>query len=247
MIMTWPYLRLLRLSYSLFGSSPTILMMFWISALFIVCWKLASRTFRGLPRRGKTPYLSRPTMLSPATANALALSPSVRISVHSSEPLPPAKLASSSFGIPRRRREREPVFIFFFMSMDSLALAHCNTVSTMPRFRTFLMAASDTSHFEPNFPGFSVKVSFVWESKVGFTTRQFTKTQRCERTWKGLMSMPPLFLAFAFFWMASTNWSATCITCVPPLIVLIEFAKDTCENWPSETAITYSQRSPHFS
>mmetsp|Transcript_28276 Transcript_28276/g.81411 ORF Transcript_28276/g.81411 Transcript_28276/m.81411 type:complete len:211 (-) Transcript_28276:881-1513(-) len=210
----------------------------------MVCWKFASRTFRGLPRRGKPPYLSRPTTLRPATARALALSPSVRINVHSSEPLLPAQLASSSLGTPVSRTERPVAFIFFFISMDSLALAHCSTVSTIPVFSTFLMVESDTSHLEPNLPAFKVMVSFVCESKVGFTIKAFTKTKRWERTWKGLMSMPPRFFEFAFFWIASTNWSATCVTCVPPFTVLMELTNETCWNWPSEVATTNSQRSP---
>mmetsp|Transcript_89223 Transcript_89223/g.191411 ORF Transcript_89223/g.191411 Transcript_89223/m.191411 type:complete len:214 (-) Transcript_89223:46-687(-) len=210
----------------------------------MVCWKEASRTFNGFPRSGKTPKRSRPTMLRPATAKALALSPSVRMRVHSSEPFPPAQLASSSLGTPVIRSERPVPFTFFFMSMDSLAFAHCNTMSTIPVLSTFLIAPSETSHLEPNLPALRVMVSLVCESKVGFTIKQFTNTQMCERTWKGLIVIPPLFFVFARLWMASTNWSATWDTCVPPLEVLMQFTKETCWNCPSEIATTYSQRSP---
>ena len=49
---------------------------------------------------GKTPNLSRPATLRPPTTRDLAESPSVRISVHSSECLPPASLASISLVTP---------------------------------------------------------------------------------------------------------------------------------------------------
>ena len=43
--------------------------------------------------------MSCPTTLSPATASALAESPSVKIKVHFSDLVPPAKLASQSFAM----------------------------------------------------------------------------------------------------------------------------------------------------
>jgi len=43
---------------------------------------LASLTFRNLPLKGNTPYLSLPTTSIPARASDLAESPSVRIIVH---------------------------------------------------------------------------------------------------------------------------------------------------------------------
>ena len=55
----------------------------------------APRTLSSLPRSGKTPHLSRPTTSSPATASALAESPSVTMSVHSPARGPPASSASS--------------------------------------------------------------------------------------------------------------------------------------------------------
>ena len=53
-----------------------------ISAFFIIMATDASLTFSNLPRKGKTPNLSLPTISSHAIANDLAESPSVRISVH---------------------------------------------------------------------------------------------------------------------------------------------------------------------
>ena len=61
---------------------------------------LASRTLRSLPRSGKTPKLSRPTTVRPATASALAESPSVRMRVQSLAYLVPALFASESLGSP---------------------------------------------------------------------------------------------------------------------------------------------------
>ena len=60
----------------------------------------------GLPRTGKMPKVSRPTTSSPATASALAESPSVTISVHAPPLAVPASSASSSLAMlsppPRR-------------------------------------------------------------------------------------------------------------------------------------------------
>jgi hypothetical protein len=55
---------------------------------------------KGTHRSGNTPYLSCPTTDSPAMANDLALSPSVRISVHSWLVRVPASLASLSLVMP---------------------------------------------------------------------------------------------------------------------------------------------------
>lgn len=64
------------------------------------CFLVASRTFNSLPRNGNTPYRSRPTTPKPATASVLAESPSVRMSVQSSDFVVPAQFASSSLGTP---------------------------------------------------------------------------------------------------------------------------------------------------
>mmetsp|Transcript_25408 Transcript_25408/g.75641 ORF Transcript_25408/g.75641 Transcript_25408/m.75641 type:complete len:280 (+) Transcript_25408:2459-3298(+) len=253
MIMMEPYLSpFSSSSYSRLRSRPTILMMFWISVFDIICFSVASRTFRTLPRSGKTPYLSRPTTLRPATARALAESPSVRISVHSLESLPPASFASSSFGTPVSR-VTFPVFTLrrFPRSTFDLARAAMRMRSTMPQEATSARNFSESSHFEPNFDGFVVSVSFVCESKAGFSMRHLMKTQMWFRTWCGRMSTPPftffLLSSFTFSMIASTIWSETWLTCVPPRIVQMEFTKLTCWKPPSVRLRHTSQRSEHFS
>ena len=102
----------------------------------------ASLTFKNLPLKGKTPYLSLPTTSIPARAKLLAESPSVNIIVHYDEFLPPASLASSSFGIPNS-------FDFFFpgpkalaIFASSLALSWDKIISTIFESRTDLMNLS---------------------------------------------------------------------------------------------------------
>mmetsp|Transcript_25410 Transcript_25410/g.75653 ORF Transcript_25410/g.75653 Transcript_25410/m.75653 type:complete len:231 (+) Transcript_25410:2492-3184(+) len=229
-------------------SRPQIFRRFWISMLPVTCLKFASRTFSTLPLSGKTPYLSRPTTLRPATARDLAESPSVRMRVHSCEFLPPASLASSSFGTPSTRCWFfVPPFSWRPRSTFCLALAQSRIMSTTPLFITPFRSRSESSQVEPNLLCFVVRVSFVWESKAGFSTRQLMKIQRWFFTWAGLMSMPPRFFPLTTFRMASTSWSVTCATCVPPFVVLMEFTLLTCMNWPSVTLTATSQRSLHFS
>mmetsp|Transcript_92063 Transcript_92063/g.286519 ORF Transcript_92063/g.286519 Transcript_92063/m.286519 type:complete len:242 (-) Transcript_92063:372-1097(-) len=210
-----------------------ILMMFWISAFDIICFSDASRTLSIFPRKGNTPYLSRPTTLRPATARALAESPSVRMSVHSAEFFPPASFASSSLGTPVSRTTR-PVFAFSRLPKSTLDLARAamRIRSTTPQLATSSRNFSESSQREPNLDCFVVSVSFVCESKAGFSTRHLMKTQRWFRTWWGLMSTPPftfsLLWAFTFSRIASTIWSETCVTCVPPRMVQMEFTKLTC-------------------
>ena len=83
--------------------------MFLISVFFMIWSCVASRTLSNFPRKGNTPYASRPTSLRPDTASALAESPSVRISVHSLLRLVPAQFASSSFVTDTRDRLRPSV------------------------------------------------------------------------------------------------------------------------------------------
>mmetsp|Transcript_2795 Transcript_2795/g.7233 ORF Transcript_2795/g.7233 Transcript_2795/m.7233 type:complete len:254 (-) Transcript_2795:932-1693(-) len=253
MIMMEPYLRPFNSSsYSRFRSRPTILMMFWISAFPIICFSVASRTLSTLPRSGKTPNLSLPTTLRPATASALAESPSVRISVHSREFLPPASLASSSFGTPVSRATL-PVFTLrrFPRSTFDLASAAIRMRSTTPQDTTSFRNFSDSSHLEPNFDCFVMSVSLVCESKAGFSTRHLMKTQMWFRTWCALMSTPPLTFcllsALTFSMIASTIWSDTCATWVPPRMVQMEFTKLTCWKPPSVRLRHTSHRSEHFS
>ena len=83
--------------------------------IIFTCLCEASLTLSNLPRRGKTPYRSRPTILRPLTANVLAESPSVRINVQSIEFLPPASFASSSFGIPFNLEDLLPLCFFSWL------------------------------------------------------------------------------------------------------------------------------------
>mmetsp|Transcript_20160 Transcript_20160/g.60378 ORF Transcript_20160/g.60378 Transcript_20160/m.60378 type:complete len:244 (+) Transcript_20160:88-819(+) len=231
---------------------PMILMMFWISSLAIICLSVASRTFSILPRRGKTPYLSRPMTLRPATASALAESPSVTISVHSAEFLPPASFASSSFGMPVSRETLlVPALSFLPRSTLVFASAAMRIKSTMPELVTSSRNLSDSSQRDPNLDCFVVSVSLVCESKAGFSTRHLMKTHRWALTWCGRMSTPRLTISllfcFAFSRTASTIWSDTCATCVPPRMVQIEFTKLTCWKPPSVKLKHTSHLSEHFS
>mmetsp|Transcript_13089 Transcript_13089/g.34634 ORF Transcript_13089/g.34634 Transcript_13089/m.34634 type:complete len:219 (+) Transcript_13089:2074-2730(+) len=218
MIMMEPYLRpFSSSSYSWLRSRPTILMMLWISVFDIICFSVASRTLSTLPRSGNTPNLSLPTTLRPATAKALAESPSVRISVHSLEFLPPASFASSSFGTPVSR-VTFPVFTFraFPRLTCDLAIAAIRMRSTMPQEATSARNFSDSSHLDPNLDCFVVSVSLVCPSKAGFSTRHLMKTQMWFRTMCGLMSKPPLTFALlsslTFSVIASMIWSETWLT-----------------------------------
>ncbi|ABT15838.1 hypothetical protein FR483_n553L [Paramecium bursaria Chlorella virus FR483] len=74
-----------------------------ISAFAAMLETEASRTLSSLPRRGKIPYLSRPTTARPAVASVAAESPSVRMRVQRPEFLVPAHAASVSFLMPVRR------------------------------------------------------------------------------------------------------------------------------------------------
>mmetsp|Transcript_9905 Transcript_9905/g.27631 ORF Transcript_9905/g.27631 Transcript_9905/m.27631 type:complete len:218 (+) Transcript_9905:2931-3584(+) len=173
-----PYRSRFVESYSCLVSKPMIFNRFWISALPVTCLKFASLTFSTLPLSGKTPYLSRPTTLRPATARDLAESPSVKINVQSCEFLPPASLASSNFGMPRTLVTFFATFSWRPKSTFCFARAQSRMRSTMPLFITCLIVFSDNSQAEPNLLCFSVSVSFVWESNVGFTMSALTKTHR---------------------------------------------------------------------
>mmetsp|Transcript_129512 Transcript_129512/g.415175 ORF Transcript_129512/g.415175 Transcript_129512/m.415175 type:complete len:247 (-) Transcript_129512:797-1537(-) len=229
-------------------SRPMILRRFWISAFPVTCLKFASLTFKTLPFSGKTPYRSRPMTPKPATASDLAESPSVKISVHSLDCLPPARFASSSFGIPRTRVTLAfPALSCLLMSTFSLAFTQSRIISTTPLFRTCLIVFSDNSQVDPNLDCLVVSVSLVCESNAGFSIWQFTKTHKWFRTMAGLISIPPRFFDFTAFKITSINWSATCDTCVPPFTVLMEFTKLTCWKLPSVTLMATSHLAPHLS
>ena len=62
------------------GKKPTTICI--VENIYSTCLCEASLTLSNLPRKGNTPYRSRPTTLRPLTANVLAESPSVKIRVH---------------------------------------------------------------------------------------------------------------------------------------------------------------------
>mmetsp|Transcript_128760 Transcript_128760/g.400609 ORF Transcript_128760/g.400609 Transcript_128760/m.400609 type:complete len:224 (-) Transcript_128760:899-1570(-) len=216
-------------------------------SLFSATWRwFTSRTFSNLPRNGKTPYLSRPMTASPATAKLLALSPSVRMSVHSCANLPPASFASSSLGMPKMRFPRPPLLAFLSIRTVIFACASMTTALTMSVFsKISSMKLLGTLQQLPKLDCLSVICSFVCELKAGFSMRQLMKTQSWFFTCTGLISelLPASFLAL--LWIASTSWSTTCCTWVPPLGVLIELTKEQC--WkpsPSDLATRTSHRLP---
>jgi hypothetical protein len=121
----------------------------------------ASRTFKNFPLRGKTPKWSLPTTSIPAKAKDFAESPSVKIIVHYSACLVPAKFASSSLGTPRS-------FAFFFPGprvlanfASSLALATVTMLSITPDPITSFKNLSLRVQVEPKLEGFVVRVSLV--------------------------------------------------------------------------------------
>mmetsp|Transcript_14026 Transcript_14026/g.33367 ORF Transcript_14026/g.33367 Transcript_14026/m.33367 type:complete len:220 (-) Transcript_14026:1130-1789(-) len=180
MIMMEPYLRPLASRYSLLASKAKIFRTWSISLFSSICFTESSRTLRSLPRSGKTPKRSRPTTDSPATASALAESPSVRISVQLWPSLVPARLASSSFGTPKSRfwRPRSLRFRCCASSLLPMAFAQSWRASSSPLSTTSCRSSSGRWQLEPNLSRLLVRVSLVCESKAGFSTRQFTKIQR---------------------------------------------------------------------
>ena len=74
---------------------------------------------------------------------------------------------------------------------------------------TCLMNFSLRTQVDPKDFTFSVMFSFVCESKVGFSMRQFTNTHRWPFMWNGFRSIPPLFFFFAASRSFETTWSTT--------------------------------------
>mmetsp|Transcript_100219 Transcript_100219/g.251281 ORF Transcript_100219/g.251281 Transcript_100219/m.251281 type:complete len:204 (+) Transcript_100219:62-673(+) len=203
--------------------------MFMISLFSATCFWVTSRTLSNLPRNGKTPYLSRPTTPKPATAKALALSPSVKMRVHWPAFLPPASFASSSLGMPSTRLPLAPLFALLSICAVIFACASEITAFKMSVFsKTSSMNALLMLHVLPKLDTFNVICSFVWELKAGFSMRQFMKIHNWFFTCTGLISEPLPASFFAFESIASTSWSTTCWTCVPPFGVLIAFTNEQC-------------------
>lgn len=59
--------------------------------------------------------------------------------------------------------------------VDDAGFADCKAQPGHTSHSPFLTKSSDSSHLLPNAELLSVKHSFVWESKAGFSTRAFTK------------------------------------------------------------------------
>mmetsp|Transcript_14287 Transcript_14287/g.45777 ORF Transcript_14287/g.45777 Transcript_14287/m.45777 type:complete len:294 (-) Transcript_14287:471-1352(-) len=168
------------------------------------------------------------------------------MSVHFEPLRPPASLASSSFGMPVRRDFLVPSV--FLRSLDCFDCAKQRIDSRTPQLSASLKNLSDGWHFEPKADCFSVMFSLVCESKAGFSMRQLMKTRSCPLTWFGLSTFSsPLCFFLRCSRTRSTTWSATWLTCVPPLLVAIELTKETCANPSSDAATATSHRSPTFS
>ena len=75
--------------------------------------------------------------------------------------------------------------VAFANLVSSFAFAMLITVSTIPSFKIYLIIESLSSHVEPNWAGFSVKVYFVWVSKVGFYMEQLTNIHKWALIWNG--------------------------------------------------------------
>jgi len=107
----------------------------------------------------------------------------------------------------------------------------------------FFINSPDSISFVPNFPAGNVNVSFVWLSKVGFSINAFTSIHIRFLICVAFTVAPLIFSdtpAITFF----AIWSAMTATWVLPLIVAIEFAKETRWKEPSETANATSDRLP---
>mmetsp|Transcript_93175 Transcript_93175/g.266263 ORF Transcript_93175/g.266263 Transcript_93175/m.266263 type:complete len:207 (+) Transcript_93175:1982-2602(+) len=163
------------------------------SALFRSCLVVPSRTFSTFPLSGNTPYVSRPNVSSPATASALAESPSVSISVQAFARAVPARRASSSFGILRPRNRLLPpgAAVSLRMAANCFLLAASTTAATIPAgpsrstpsgpsMNGSPRPCSGSSHVEPKDDGLEMSISFICESKVGLSTKQLMKTCRCD-------------------------------------------------------------------
>ena len=219
MTITRPYRRPSALAYVRPVWRPRICLSAAISALFAMAATAASRQFSSLPRRGKTPYLSRPTTPSPAMARALAESPSVRTSVHSPLRLVPAQLASVSFATFTRPLLDPSVFLRFLSSSSDARTPASATTSSRSTPTAFFRNASDTAIL-----ALDVRNSLLCVSNVGLTAVALTKTNMWFLTMDGLTTT--FFLAAASATALDTT-STTDATWVPPRPVHTEFTNDT--------------------
>ena len=116
-----------------------------------------------------------------------------------------------------------------------LACAWRTIASTTPELMICLRNLSEITHFEPNWEGFVVNVSFVWESNAGFSMLELTNIQSYCFIWKFLIfSFSFLCFFFTSAMILLQIRSVTELTWVPPRIVQMELTKETCWNCPSE-------------
>ena len=145
--------------YTAPSCKPIIFFKAVISAFSNICVFGASLTLSILPLKGYTPYLSRPTSLSPATAMDFAESPSVKIRVHNALCFPPASLASSNLGSPRIFRVFLPsVALLLVLSLND---ANFMTKSANPESAYFLQNLGQTTGQLPNFLAGVISSSFI--------------------------------------------------------------------------------------
>ena len=216
-----------------------------ISSLSPILDAQVSRTLSSLPRRGNTPKRSRPTTLSPAMAVDLALSPSVRMRVHSALRRVPASEASSSLGRPVTLRRWSPSErLSVLRSAAALAARRRSCSCVLARMARSM--ASDTSYLVRKRSGGVVSRCLFWESKLGLGTRALTKSHSRPRTALAAaarslsFSLPGTSLAAT----RRATAAATCSTCLPPLGVQRPLTKDTCRKTPSGLTATATSQSP---
>mmetsp|Transcript_18368 Transcript_18368/g.41550 ORF Transcript_18368/g.41550 Transcript_18368/m.41550 type:complete len:201 (+) Transcript_18368:443-1045(+) len=184
---------------------------FRISSLVSNCLCVAVRTFNSFPLNGNIPYVLRPPIMSPtpATARAFAESPSVTMSVHGSLPLP-ASIASSSFTM-EGFSAANALRIAWVEATDCARMAASRT----PRSATCWMNGWLSVKSKPNLEATEVRRDFVWESKLGWSTKTLTTTFKHFFTAAG-GSFAPRFRGTRSA-MPADSWSTTNRMCVPEL------------------------------
>ena len=147
--------------------------------------------------------------------------------MHPTPFLVPASLASSSFGIPVSLEVFFPCCALPSL-LSALNLLHSSTDSMMPALLTSFLNFSVSSHLEPKFFATRVIVSFDWESKVGFSTRQPMKIHMWSLICFGEIFIPVLSFLLMLSVRVFTTMSETWSTCFPPLRVAMLFTKLIC-------------------
>ena len=124
----------------------------------------------------------------------------------------PASLASSSLAM--------PLSLFVFLAVcflpncwSALNLDQAKTDSTIPDLSNFLVNRSLNVHLDPNLLIWRVIISFVWESKVGLTTRQLTNNHKWFLIYKFWNEKEHIIYSFednleVIFWSNSFVWES---------------------------------------